>query len=72
MRGLFGTGPRVYSRTSNPWGMWPLNRLIARENVKHYRQLLAKITDEAERQRILKLLADEEKKQREAEGKIEE
>jgi uncharacterized protein with von Willebrand factor type A (vWA) domain len=52
--------------------MWPLNRLIARENGKHYRQILAEITDEAERQRILKLLADEEKKQREAKGKIEE
>jgi hypothetical protein len=63
---------RVYSRTSNPGAMWPLNRLIARENGKHYRQILAEITDEAERQRILKLLADEEKKQREAEGKIEE
>jgi hypothetical protein len=40
--------------------MWPLNRLIARENVKHYHQLLAEITDEAERQRILKLLVEEE------------
>jgi hypothetical protein len=46
-----------------------LLRFIRRENVKHYRHLLAQTTDEAERQRILKLLAEEEKKQRDAEDK---
>jgi hypothetical protein len=43
-----------------------LLRFIRRENVKHYRQLLGQTTDEAERQRIMKLLAEEEKKQRDA------
>ncbi len=36
-------------------------RFVRRENVKHYRQLLE--TDEAERQRILDLLAEELAKQ---------
>ncbi|MGC2827114.1 MAG: hypothetical protein WA322_23285 [Pseudolabrys sp.] len=41
-------------------------RFIRRENVKHYRHLLEQTTDEAERQRIMRLLAEEEKKQRDA------
>ncbi len=41
-------------------------RFIRRENVKHYRHLLATVTDEAERQKILKLLAEEQAKQRAA------
>ena len=49
-----------------------LDRFIRRENVKHYRLLLAQITDEAERRRIEKLLAEEIKKQRDAGDKIEE
>lgn len=47
-------------------------RFVRRENVKHYRLLLEKVTDEAERQRILKLLAEEQKKQRDAGDPIEE
>jgi hypothetical protein len=43
-----------------------VDRFVRRENVKHYRLLLEQITDEAERQRILRLLAEEEKKQRDA------
>ena len=43
-----------------------MDRFIRRENVKHYRLLLEQITDEPERQRIQKLLAEEEKKQRDA------
>jgi hypothetical protein len=50
----------------------PVPRFIRRENVKHYRQLLEQTTDEAERQRILKLLAEQEKKQRDAAAKVEE
>jgi hypothetical protein len=50
----------------------PVPRFIRRENVKHYRQLLEQTTDETERQRILKLLAEEEKKQRDAGDKVEE
>ena len=46
-------------------------RFIRRENVKHYRQLLEQTTDEDERQRIMKLLAEEEKKQRDAGDKAE-
>ncbi len=41
-------------------------RFIRRENVKHYRRLLATVTDEVERQKILKLLAEEQRKQRAA------
>ena len=44
-------------------------RFIRRENVKHYRHLLEQTTDEAERQRIMRLLAEEEKKQRDADDK---
>ena len=36
-------------------------RFIRRENVKHYRLLLETVTDEAERQKILKPLAEEQK-----------
>jgi hypothetical protein len=46
-------------------------RFIRRENVKHYRLLLETVTDEAERQKILKLLAEEQKKQRAAGDPIE-
>ncbi|MGE5773364.1 MAG: hypothetical protein ACM3Z4_15300 [Hyphomicrobiales bacterium] len=46
-------------------------RFIRRENVKHYRLLLDTVTDEAERQKILKLLAEEREKQRAAGDPIE-
>ena len=39
---------------------------IRRENVKHYRLLLEQVTDEADRQKILKLIAEEQQKQRDA------
>jgi hypothetical protein len=45
---------------------------IRRENVGHFRLLLEKVTDEAERQKILKLLAEAHKKQRDAGDPIEE
>jgi hypothetical protein len=48
-----------------------LDRFIRRENVKNYRLLLEQVTDEAERQRIYKLLAEEETKQRDAGDKSE-
>jgi hypothetical protein len=44
-------------------------RFVRRENVKNYRHRLEQTTDEAGRQRIMKLLAEEEKKQRDAENK---
>jgi hypothetical protein len=37
-----------------------MDRFIRRENVKHYRELLKVTQDESERQRILKLLAEEQ------------
>ena len=49
-----------------------MDRFIRRENVRHYRELLKTAKDEAERQRILKLLAEEEQKQKDAGDKIEE
>lgn len=49
-----------------------MDRFIRRENVKHYRELLKAAKDEAERQRILKLLAEEQQKQRDAGDKVDE
>jgi len=42
-----------------------MDRFIRRENVKHYLKLLEIETDETERQRLLKLLAEERQKQKE-------
>ena len=39
---------------------------IRRENIKHYRKLLRTATSEEDRQRVLKLLSEEEQKQRDA------
>jgi hypothetical protein len=36
-----------------------MERFVRRENVKHYRELLKTVKDEAERRRIQKLLAEE-------------
>jgi hypothetical protein len=47
-----------------------MDRFIRRENIKHYRVLLTIVKDETERQRILKLLAEEQQKQRDAGDKI--
>jgi hypothetical protein len=41
-------------------------RFVRQENVKHYRRLLETVMDEAERQKILRLLAEEQEKQRAA------
>jgi hypothetical protein len=49
-----------------------VDRFVRRENVRHYRELLKAVKDEAERQRILKLLAEEQQKQKDAGDKIEE
>ena len=46
-------------------------RFIRRENVKHYRLLLETVTDKQARQGILKLLAEEQEKQRAAGDPIE-
>jgi hypothetical protein len=44
-----------------------MERFIRRENIKRYRKLLREVEDESERERILKLLADEERKEQKAE-----
>lgn len=49
-----------------------MDRFIRRENVRHYRERLKNVTDEVERQHILKLLAEEQQKQKDAGDKIEE
>jgi hypothetical protein len=49
-----------------------MDRFVRRENVKHFRDLLKMTTDEPERQRLLNLLAEEQKKQTDAGDKIEE
>jgi rubrerythrin len=43
-----------------------MDRFIRRENIKHYQELLKRVKDEPERQRILKLLAEEQQTQKEA------
>jgi hypothetical protein len=49
-----------------------MERLVRRENVKHFRELLKTVKEEAERRRIQKLLAQEQQKQKDAGDKIEE
>ena len=49
-----------------------MERFVRRENVKHYHELLKTVKDEAERQQILKLLAEELQKQKDAGDKNEE
>jgi hypothetical protein len=39
-----------------------MERFVHRLNLEHYEKLLQTITDESERQRILKLLEEEKKK----------
>ena len=48
-----------------------MDRFIRRENIKHYQELLKTVKDEAERQRILKLLAEEQQKQKDVSDPIE-
>ncbi|MBV1699098.1 MAG: hypothetical protein KGQ47_12210 [Hyphomicrobiales bacterium] len=45
---------------------------MRRENVKRFNEMLKAAKDEAERQQILKLLAEERQKQRDAGDKIDE
>lgn len=40
-----------------------MERFIHRKNIEHYRKLLAETTDEAQRQQLLKLLAEEERRE---------
>jgi hypothetical protein len=49
-----------------------MGRFVRRENVKHYQEMLKVAKDDAERQRILKLLAEEQQKQKDEGDKIEE
>ena len=49
-----------------------MERFVRHENVKHYRELLKTVKDEADRQRIQKLLAEEQQKRKDAGDKIEE
>ena len=49
-----------------------MDPFVQRENVKHYRELLKTAKDEAERQKILKLLTEEQQKGNGAGDKIEE
>ena len=49
-----------------------MERYVRRENIKHYKELLKRLTDPVERDMILKLIAEEEQKQRDAKDPIEE
>lgn len=46
-----------------------MERFIRRQNIERYRRLLETVTDKVGRQRILKLLAEEQKKQLETDAK---
>jgi hypothetical protein len=48
-----------------------MDRFIRRENVKHYRKLLERVTDPIEREQIMKLIAEEQQKQKDASDKVE-
>jgi hypothetical protein len=41
-----------------------MERFVHRQNLEHYRKLLAETTDEAQRPVLLKLIAEEEDKDR--------
>jgi hypothetical protein len=43
-----------------------MERFVRRENIRRYRDLLQRATDPRERGRIERLLADEQRKQRDA------
>jgi hypothetical protein len=43
-----------------------MDRFVRRQNVEHYRHLLETVTEESKRQRILKLLAQEQQEQKDA------
>ena len=43
-----------------------MDRFIRRKNVEHYHLLLERVTDESDRQIILKLLSEEQQKQNDA------
>jgi hypothetical protein len=47
-----------------------MERFIRRQNVEHYKRLLETTTDEKERERIRKLLQEEQEKQRSAGDKL--
>ncbi len=43
-----------------------MDQFVRRRNVEHFRQLLETVTDEDERRHILKLLEEEQRKQKDA------
>ena len=49
-----------------------MERFVRRENIRHYRELLTNVTDPAERERSMKLIAEEQQKQRDAGDKVDE
>ena len=42
------------------------DRFVRRQNIQHYNQLLNSVTDDTERKRLLKLLAEERQRQKDA------
>ena len=63
---------RGYCRVCDTETQENMDRLIRRENVPHFRELLRTVKEEAERQRIQKLLAQEQQKQKDAGDNVEE
>ena len=46
-----------------------MGRTVAQLNIEHFKKLLAKTNDEAEREKLLRLIAEEEAKLKAAEGR---
>lgn len=46
--------------------MGPMDRFIRAQNVRHYRSLLQRTAQEADREKLLTLLTEEEQKQKDA------
>jgi hypothetical protein len=67
-----GSLPKEIELASYPVEVGGMDRFIRRQNVDHFRRLLETVTDHAERNRILKLLSQEQQKQNEAEDPPEE
>jgi hypothetical protein len=65
-----GGGPALILRKANceaAHGSWTMERFVHRQNIEHYREMLKTITDPVQREKIKKLLAEEEVALRKAE-----
>ena len=60
-------GSEFFRAGGTPLGVRHMtDQFIRRQNIEHFRHLLEAVTDENERRRVLRLLEEERKKQRDA------